>query len=483
MNLLSPSLLVAFLFVWLTDGPVAGQVPDADVESATAATLRKDKDVVSPPERTRPRGNRQSQSDIIVVGNDVVIREGETFHDVVVVGGSARVDGAITGEFVVIFGNAKLGPNANVRRGLQVIAGDLEADPASYIGRERVVIGRDHKALKKLSWIGWPAQWFNTGLLMARPLPHQYAWSWAIAGVALLLYLTVAVLFPRQVQASVTALEERPGNSLLTGMLAFVLVGPLLLLLAVTVVGIVVIPFALCGMVVAFLFGKIAVYRYAGQQIGTQLGSTSLQKPLLALLVGAALFCLIYTVPVVGFLVWGAVAPLGLGAVLLALFRRRPRPASAHENTLGAGGVIGSASSAVPPAIPSGVSSESPLRVGFWWRFLATALDFALVAIVMAAVFHQPRWFLLVWVSYHLVLWSWKGTTVGGIVFGLRIVGVDGGPINFAVALVRLLGSFFSAAVLGLGFFWAGWSQDKQSWHDKIAGTFVVRSPRATSLL
>jgi uncharacterized RDD family membrane protein YckC len=101
----------------------------------------------------------------------------------------------------------------------------------------------------------------------------------------------------------------------------------------------------------------------------------------------------------------------------------------------------------------------------------------------MAAVFHRPRWFLLTWVLYHLVLWSWKGTTLGGIVFGLKIVRADGGPMNFAVALVRLLGSFFSAAVLGLGFFWAGWSQDKQSWHDKIAGTFVVKFPRATPLL
>jgi len=32
--------------------------------------------------------------------------------------------------------------------------------------------------------------------------------------------------------------------------------------------------------------------------------------------------------------------------------------------------------------------------------------------------------------------------------------------------------------VLGLGFFWAGWSREKQSWHDKIADTIIVKLPK-----
>jgi uncharacterized RDD family membrane protein YckC len=55
-------------------------------------------------------------------------------------------------------------------------------------------------------------------------------------------------------------------------------------------------------------------------------------------------------------------------------------------------------------------------------------------------------------------------------------------PIGEAV-LVRLLGGFFSAAAFGLGFFWAGWDRDKQSWHDKISGTLVVSVPKGMSLI
>jgi uncharacterized RDD family membrane protein YckC len=37
--------------------------------------------------------------------------------------------------------------------------------------------------------------------------------------------------------------------------------------------------------------------------------------------------------------------------------------------------------------------------------------------------------------------------------------------------------------VVGLGFIWIAIDDDKQSWHDKIAGTAVVRVPKGVSLL
>jgi uncharacterized RDD family membrane protein YckC len=79
-------------------------------------------------------------------------------------------------------------------------------------------------------------------------------------------------------------------------------------------------------------------------------------------------------------------------------------------------------------------------------------------------------------------MWSWKGTTIGGVVFGLRIVRRDGRPIDFAVALLRSLASFFSALVVFVGFFWAGWNREKQSWHDLIAGTIVIKVPKGVPL-
>ena len=42
---------------------------------------------------------------------------------------------------------------------------------------------------------------------------------------------------------------------------------------------------------------------------------------------------------------------------------------------------------------------------------------------------------------------------------------------------------FLSLFVAGLGFIWVAFDDEKQSWHDKIAGTTIVRVPKGTPLL
>ena len=99
------------------------------------------------------------------MGHDVVVKADQTARDVVVMGGSAMIDGTVTGDLVVIMGKAKLGPTAVVRRDVVVVGGTLEADPLARVGHDRVVIGGNDELLKHLGWMKWPAQWFNTGLL------------------------------------------------------------------------------------------------------------------------------------------------------------------------------------------------------------------------------------------------------------------------------------------------------------------------------
>jgi uncharacterized RDD family membrane protein YckC len=114
----------------------------------------------------------------------------------------------------------------------------------------------------------------------------------------------------------------------------------------------------------------------------------------------------------------------------------------------------------------------------------ATFLDLMLVVFLLMLVHpSDPRIFFLLWTAYHIGLWTWKGTTIGGIILGLKVIRIDGQPLVFSVALVRSLASFLSAVALFIGFFWAGWDRDRQSWHDKIAGTTIVRLPKGTPLL
>jgi uncharacterized RDD family membrane protein YckC len=80
--------------------------------------------------------------------------------------------------------------------------------------------------------------------------------------------------------------------------------------------------------------------------------------------------------------------------------------------------------------------------------------------------------------AYGAVMWKLRGSTVGGIVFDLKVVRLDGRPVDWETAIVRALGCFLSLAVAGLGCLWIAFDDANQAWHDKIAGTVVVRVPK-----
>ena len=142
---------------------------------------------------------------------------------------------------------------------------------------------------------------------------------------------------------------------------------------------------------------------------------------------------------------------------------------------------------------PSSVLPIAWERAGFFIRLGALALDTVLIGAITLflsdvlpralALHHGPGGVLLALAIYGAVMWKLKGTTIGGIVCGLKVVRTDRREIDWATAIVRALACFLSLMVAGLGFIWVAFDDDKQSWHDKIAGTTVVRAPKGASLV
>jgi uncharacterized RDD family membrane protein YckC len=141
------------------------------------------------------------------------------------------------------------------------------------------------------------------------------------------------------------------------------------------------------------------------------------------------------------------------------------------------------AAAGLPPRQVPGAAAYLALpRAGFWIRVAAAALDIILISLVAGAA-DAGSVFLLIYAVYCVVMWALKATTVGGIICGLKVVRLDGRPVDWTVALVRGLGAFLSAAVLFLGFIWVAFDEDAQSWHDRVAGTTIVKVPRTNSLI
>lgn len=176
---------------------------------------------------------------------------------------------------------------------------------------------------------------------------------------------------------------------------------------------------------------------------------------------------------------------------------------------------LGAGALAVPP-VPglAAAGTSAPAYAGFWRRVGAALVDGILLSIVSGVIFagplapiaaglagsvedivEDPETFLvsymlqlltvmsalsllylaLVYVYFVVATGLW-GRTVGKRLLGLRVVNAVGQPPGIGRALLReIVGKFLSGLLLGLGYLWVAWDERKQGWHDKIAGTTVVR--------
>jgi len=123
--------------------------------------------------------------------------------------------------------------------------------------------------------------------------------------------------------------------------------------------------------------------------------------------------------------------------------------------------------------------------MGFGIRFGAALIDGVIVSIITGVLFGLTltHWspFPMFWSLPLLLLYYWlftglRGQTLGKMAFGIKVVNAQGDRPGLGVAALReVLGKLISTIALYLGFLWIAFDDNKQGWHDKIAGTCVVK--------
>jgi uncharacterized RDD family membrane protein YckC len=132
---------------------------------------------------------------------------------------------------------------------------------------------------------------------------------------------------------------------------------------------------------------------------------------------------------------------------------------------------------------------------GFWIRTGAALIDSILVVIITApivtAVYGTDYWTSDEWfqgiidflLSYIfpivavLVFWSYKSATPGKMLTNLTIVDAETGYKPTTVQFIcRYFAYYVSIIPFFLGIIWVGIDKRKQGWHDKLAGTVVIRN-------
>jgi uncharacterized RDD family membrane protein YckC len=155
-----------------------------------------------------------------------------------------------------------------------------------------------------------------------------------------------------------------------------------------------------------------------------------------------------------------------------------------------------------PPSQPQSIQTLSGIQYATTWsRILASFIDAIIISIpmfVMGLVFGivigllgsdstgpmvaiiQTIINLIGYgfaIFYYVYFTGSKGQTLGKKAMKIKVVKEDDNSVpGYGTAFLReIVGKFVSSLVLSLGYFWAIWDPKKQTWHDKIAHTLVIK--------
>lgn len=154
---------------------------------------------------------------------------------------------------------------------------------------------------------------------------------------------------------------------------------------------------------------------------------------------------------------------------------------------------------AAAPAAPATASATGVRYAGFWIRFVAAIIDIVVVGVVTrplsiltpsvnsgslysgSSAYTGTAFFvnLITWaitIAYGalMISSSWQAT-LGKKALGLKVTDVNGNRLTPGKAFLREGSKIISGLIIGIGYIMAAFDAKKQSLHDKIAATLVVR--------
>jgi cytoskeletal protein CcmA (bactofilin family) len=294
------------------------------------------------------------RGDLTAMGGSVVIR-GTVTGDVQAFAGSVDIEGTVGGNVEGAAGSITVGESAVIDGDLSAGAGSITIDGTVRgtveAGAETITLGPNAEIQGDLRYGGELTrregatvggsviQEESTGGVSL--LPSIPSWTFSVYGFLVNLVFAAALLlvFPRFTAGMGERTSASPGRTAGAGLLAMIGIPILLVLIALTIVGI---PMSIMG---AFVYGLTIWVAYVLGRfvVGAWILSyTDVGGRWLALLLGFALIAVLTFLPVVGGLFDLVALLLGMGALMLGLrkaYGSRGEPDEEDESRENDGGV------------------------------------------------------------------------------------------------------------------------------------------------
>ena len=135
-----------------------------------------------------------------------------------------------------------------------------------------------------------------------------------------------------------------------------------------------------------------------------------------------------------------------------------------------------------PPVSTDLFQTEPVIYAGFWERFGAAFIDGLIlmgVNLVIRFLFGETTstvtGLIIGWLYGALLESGPNQATVGKKALGLKVTNMEGERISFAQATGRHFGKLLSTLIIFIGYLIMIWDEKKQTLHDKMANTLVVK--------
>lgn len=118
-------------------------------------------------------------------------------------------------------------------------------------------------------------------------------------------------------------------------------------------------------------------------------------------------------------------------------------------------------------------------RLGAWAIELVVVAAFFLVAMIFSGGSYFAVFVIAMtamWLYFAGLESSPLQSTLSGRILGLRVTDLDGEPVSFNRATLRYFAMYFSALTpLAIGYLMAFWTKRRQTLHDYVSSTLVLK--------
>ena len=309
------------------------------------------------PQAALPQAVTAANGDVVRF-EDYTLPAGKSVPNVVVIRGNATIAGTVDRAVVVIGGDAIIEGTANIGSAIAakdssivVVGGTLTTRPGATVHGKTIEVSGIH--LRGLLDAA------ATGAVLRRPIGVFWGW-WQFLFLPIVA-LVVAGIFPRGVARVADRVRVRFWPSLGWGLLWFIVALILIVVLAITIIGLIVAIPAAFALPAVLLFCLTGVAALVGRFVLS--GSERYRDNVLAAaVVGALIASLVSLVPAIGGVVvfFATMAGFGAGVSVFNDWRRARRVAAALPLAPGGPGPASPGPTASGPAPPPPTAPQPP---------------------------------------------------------------------------------------------------------------------------